>query len=205
MDKLVLKGLSKPWLTELKLGFNTLGRNPTNDFRIPDASVSSFHCEIIVSEDSILVRDLGSTNGTFIDHQPIQESVIQPGQTVQLGSAEFRLEAEPAPAEVHIAIPPRSAPQPPAPQPSCLRDGSPGCLNHPGTPAIYKCTQCQSTLCVECVRGLGRPGATPLIFCSACNGQCEDLATPAPRPSKATKGKSILGRLKQTLKIRFKH
>jgi hypothetical protein len=202
MDKLVLKGLSKPSLTELKLGFNTLGRNPTNDFRVPDASVSSFHCEIIVSEDSILVRDLGSTNGTFIDHQQIQESVIQPGQTVQLGSAEFRLEAEPAPEEVHIAIPPRSAPQPPAPQPSCLLDGSPSCLNHPGTRAIYMCSQCQSTLCAECVRGLGRPGARPLIFCSACNGQCENMATLARRPSK---GKSILSRLKQTLKIRFKH
>ena len=95
MNKLVLTGLTHPGTFELEPGFNTLGRNPTNDFRVHDVTVSSFHCEIVVSEDSVLVRDLGSTNGTYIDGQPVQEAQLTSGQILRLGSAELRLESTP--------------------------------------------------------------------------------------------------------------
>src|SRR5439155_20060400 len=55
MSKLLLTGLTHPGTFELEPGFNAVGRNPTNDFRLQDATVSSFHCEIVVSEDSVLV------------------------------------------------------------------------------------------------------------------------------------------------------
>src|ERR1041384_425134 len=93
MNKFVLTGLTHPGTFELEPGFNTLGRNPTNDFRVHDVTVSSFHCEIVVSGDSILVRDLGSTNGTFIDGQPILEAQLNPAQVLRLGSAELRLDS----------------------------------------------------------------------------------------------------------------
>src|SRR5882762_9219722 len=94
MNKFVLTGLTHPGSFELEPGFNTLGRNPTNDFRIHDTTASSFHCELVVSEDSVLVRDLGSTNGTFIEGQPIQEAPLKSGQILRLGSAELRLDSE---------------------------------------------------------------------------------------------------------------
>src|SRR2546426_7995760 len=105
MIKLVLTGLTHPGTFELEPGFNTLGRNPTNDFRVHDVTVSSFHCEIVVSEASILVRDLGSTNGTYIDGQPVQESRIEPGQILRLGSVELRLESQQITESPRVAIP----------------------------------------------------------------------------------------------------
>src|SRR3989442_5231449 len=105
MNKLVLTGLTHPGEFELEPGFNTLGRNPTNDYRVHDATVSSFHCEIVLSDESVLVRDLGSTNGTFIDNQPVHESQLKPGQILRLGSAELRLESQPVPAPAQIPVP----------------------------------------------------------------------------------------------------
>jgi pSer/pThr/pTyr-binding forkhead associated (FHA) protein len=102
MERLVLSWVNKPFAFELNPGLNRLGRNPTNDHRIADASVSSFHCEIQVDPDkSVHIRDLASTNGTFIDGIPALDGPVKPGQTIRLGSAEFNLElatvAEPAP------------------------------------------------------------------------------------------------------------
>src|SRR2546428_10198994 len=104
MNKLVLTGLTHPGEFELEPGFNTLGRNPTNDYRVHDATVSSFHCEIVLSDDSILVRDLGSTNGTFIDDQPRTEGQLNPGPILRLCSDEVRLESSSATERGDISV-----------------------------------------------------------------------------------------------------
>ena len=102
MERLVLSWLGKPFAFELMPGLNRLGRNPTNDFRVADASISSFHCEVSLNPDNTLnVRDLASTNGTFIDGNQVSEGKLRPGQTLRLGTVEFALEkvtvAEPEP------------------------------------------------------------------------------------------------------------
>src|SRR5690242_17954024 len=102
MERLVLSWLGKPFAFELMPGLNRLGRNPTNDFRVADASISSFHCEVNLNPDnSLSVRDLASTNGTFIDGNQVSEGRLRPGQTLRLGTVEFALEkvtvAEPEP------------------------------------------------------------------------------------------------------------
>lgn len=83
---------------ELQPGINTLGRAEGNHHVIPHASVSSRHCEIIVSDGTITVRDLGSTNGTFVDEKPIQQASIAHGQRLKLGRTEFVVEAPEVPA-----------------------------------------------------------------------------------------------------------
>ncbi len=90
--RFVLSWLSRRWSIELRPGLNRIGRNPTNDFRVPEASVSSFHCEISLENKIITVRDVGSTNGTFVSGTRIRESLLATGQILKLGSAEFRLE-----------------------------------------------------------------------------------------------------------------
>ncbi len=90
--RFVLSWLSRRWSIELRPGLNRIGRNPTNDFRVPEASVSSFHCEISLEKKIITVRDVGSTNGTFVSGTRIRESLLATGQILKLGSAEFRLE-----------------------------------------------------------------------------------------------------------------
>src|SRR5881396_874342 len=152
MNKLVLTGLTHPGAFELEPGFNTLGRNPTNDFRVHDVTVSSFHCEIVVSEDSVLVRDLGSTNGTYIDGQPVQEAPLSPGQILRLGSAELRLESRPTGEPVRVAVPEMKVEEPPSS--ATLADGSLSCLNHGEVRAIVKCVKCQRAFCEDCVHVL---------------------------------------------------
>jgi pSer/pThr/pTyr-binding forkhead associated (FHA) protein len=101
MERLVLSWVGKPVAYELMPGLNRVGRNPTNDCRVPDASLSSFHCEIILNPDNtVRVRDLASTNGTFVEGLQIMDSEVKPGEILRMGSVEFALErvtvAEPA-------------------------------------------------------------------------------------------------------------
>ncbi|MGO9587992.1 MAG: response regulator [Limisphaerales bacterium] len=111
MSKLVainpgLAGLSY----ELGTRWVTIGRGDKNTFQIVETSVSSQHCEVLLRGDELVVRDLRSTNGTFIDGRTIAEAVLRPGQTLRLGEVELRLEitapvpsvASPAPAPAPI-------------------------------------------------------------------------------------------------------
>jgi hypothetical protein len=66
----------------------------------------------------VVVRDLFSTNGTFLDTQRIQNAEIRNGQILMLGSMEMRLLVTP----VEIAIPP--LPPPAEPVPTTLADGT---------------------------------------------------------------------------------
>ena len=61
----------------LKPGLNRLGRIADNDFQINDDSISSHHCQIELKDGVITVLDLNSTNGTFIDEQPIQQAALE--------------------------------------------------------------------------------------------------------------------------------
>lgn len=82
---------------ELKTDVTTVGRVADNAFEIPEASVSSHHAEIILRGNEVVIKDLGSTNGTFIAGEKITEAVLKPGQIVRLGTVEMRLESGEAP------------------------------------------------------------------------------------------------------------
>src|ERR1051325_9950168 len=81
---------------ELKAEKTTVGRLEDNAFQIPDPSVSSHHCEVLLRGNDIVVQDLNSTNGTFVNNQQVTaEAVIQPGQILRLGQIDVRLETSP--------------------------------------------------------------------------------------------------------------
>jgi pSer/pThr/pTyr-binding forkhead associated (FHA) protein len=72
----------------------TIGRVEDNTFQIADPSVSSHHCEVHLRGSEVVVKDLNSTNGTFIETQQITgEGVVKPGQILRLGQIQIRLEA----------------------------------------------------------------------------------------------------------------
>ena len=77
---------------ELTVDRTTIGRVEDNTFHIQDASVSSHHCEVHLRGPDILIRDLNSTNGTFINNEKISEAVLKPGQTLRLGQVELKLD-----------------------------------------------------------------------------------------------------------------
>jgi pSer/pThr/pTyr-binding forkhead associated (FHA) protein len=83
---------------ELSVDRTTIGRVEDNTFQIADPSVSSHHCEVNLRGGEILIRDLNSTNGSFIGNDKITEQVLKPGQTLRLGQVELKLEVEGAPA-----------------------------------------------------------------------------------------------------------
>jgi len=93
---------------ELKVDKTTIGRLEDNTFQIAEPSVSSHHCEVLLKGNDVLIRDLNSTNGTFINGDKITESPLKPGQILRLGQIEMRLETDsaaptggtPAPAPV---------------------------------------------------------------------------------------------------------
>jgi predicted component of type VI protein secretion system len=71
----------------------TIGRMEDNNFPIAEPSVSSHHCEIILKGNEVVVKDLNSTNGTFINGDAVtKDTVLRPGQTLRLGNIEMRLE-----------------------------------------------------------------------------------------------------------------
>jgi pSer/pThr/pTyr-binding forkhead associated (FHA) protein len=79
---------------ELKVEKTTIGRVDDNTFQIAEPSVSSHHCEIVLRGNEVLVKDLNSTNGSFINGERINEAVLKPGQTLRLGQIEMRLETD---------------------------------------------------------------------------------------------------------------
>jgi hypothetical protein len=83
---------------ELKADKITIGRVEDNTFPIAEASVSSHHCELVLRGSEVVVRDLNSTNGTFVSGEKISEKVLKPGQILRLGQVEMRLETDAAAA-----------------------------------------------------------------------------------------------------------
>ncbi|HEV8023753.1 MAG TPA: DUF3662 and FHA domain-containing protein [Candidatus Nanopelagicales bacterium] len=61
-----------------------LGRGTDADIRVEDPGVSRKHCEIVVGTPA-LVRDLRSTNGTFLDGEKIDERPLEDGSVVKIG------------------------------------------------------------------------------------------------------------------------
>jgi pSer/pThr/pTyr-binding forkhead associated (FHA) protein len=78
---------------DLKVEKTTIGRVSDNTIHIPHSSVSSHHCQVLLSGEDVVVKDLESKNGTFINNQQITaETVLKPGEILRLGQVEMRLE-----------------------------------------------------------------------------------------------------------------
>ena len=72
----------------LKPGKTTIGRSPDNDIAVPDQSASRSHAELEYDEstESLVIRDLNSTNGTFVHRERITgPHTLQSGDVVRIG------------------------------------------------------------------------------------------------------------------------
>ena len=98
MAKLVVLSAGMTGRTqELKGEKTSIGRVEDNTFQIAEPSVSSHHCEVLLRGNDVVIKDLNSTNGSYINGEKITERVIKPGQILRLGQVELRLETD-APA-----------------------------------------------------------------------------------------------------------
>ncbi len=72
-----------------------VGREEGCTIRVPQKDVSRQHCILKSSGEGILLRDLDSQNGTFVNDQPIKgERLLSPGDVVRIGSTEFEVDGK---------------------------------------------------------------------------------------------------------------
>jgi len=76
-----------------------IGRREDCDLRIPLGEVSRKHCRILRDGDSLKLEDLGSSNGTFLNGSRVQEALLSPGDTIQVGPVVFVLQVDGVPSD----------------------------------------------------------------------------------------------------------
>jgi len=180
MARLVIHpGSPATWEVQLKPGPNLIGRALTSHCQIPHPSISSSHCQILVAENAASIKDLGSTNGTFIDGTPVQEAALQNGQSIRLGEIEMRFYSDapnPPPAVVLAADMPAAliAASGRATHTTSVTQAltaSQHCRFHPKTAARFVCDRCHHYFCEACVAARTIEGVQHK-FCRHCGAEC---------------------------------
>jgi len=108
-----------PARVELTPGEYSLGADSANSIVVRHPTVSRHHCELVVEHDGqVVVRDVGSTNGTWLENDSMGGGILLPGQSFRAGAARITMDhpsSEPAPKpkpfipRVPAAPPPASA------------------------------------------------------------------------------------------------
>ena len=128
----------------LKAGVTKLGRNLDNDIPVPDPSASRLHAEFeyIPDAKTLTIRDLNSTNGTYVNHNRIfQPMSLRTGDSIRIGEHVLTANEYPGTVSATMASPPSSRP--------LTRDMMLESLDHHAV-LMYKIAQQLNTvLCVE--------------------------------------------------------
>lgn len=69
----------------LESGRYVIGRDTRCDLRVPSPEVSRQHCEISIDRDAVRVRDLKSSNGTWVNSERVDESSLDAGDLISVG------------------------------------------------------------------------------------------------------------------------
>lgn len=69
-----------------------VGRHPGCDARLGSKRVSRHHCCLVSSDGEVVVRDLGSTNGTWINGLRVDRGLLRPGDELAVAGHRYRLE-----------------------------------------------------------------------------------------------------------------
>ncbi|MBN1344596.1 MAG: FHA domain-containing protein [Phycisphaerae bacterium] len=91
----------------LSLGPTVVGRADTCGYRIPVQQVSREHCVFEVTEDGIALRDLNSSNGTYVNNKRIAETDLKAGDQIAVGPVLFIVQIDGEPADPKPIPPPK--------------------------------------------------------------------------------------------------
>jgi pSer/pThr/pTyr-binding forkhead associated (FHA) protein len=83
----------EPTSFDLTKEVTSVGRVKGNDIVLDHQSVSGSHGELVLRGDQdVYIRDLGSTNGSYLDGKKVAESPVQPGEVITFGEVQLKLE-----------------------------------------------------------------------------------------------------------------
>jgi len=91
----------------IKNGTTVIGRKTDADLRIPLNEISRSHCELSVEDDKVILRDLDSRNGTFLNDEEVSEAPLNAGDRIRLGPVVFVVQIDGEPKDISA---PASAP-----------------------------------------------------------------------------------------------
>src|SRR5215211_6713779 len=72
-----------------------VGRKEDCDLRLEHKSISKLHCVIVKTDGLLLLRDLGSTNGTRVNGQRVRRAALLPNDQLQVASVRFSVQFAP--------------------------------------------------------------------------------------------------------------
>ncbi len=99
----VVDGPSRGQRAKVEGATARVGSLEGSTLRLDDPTVSRVHCEIVVRADSITLRDMGSTNGTFVGDVRVVEAIIPAGTIVKVGGSAFRVDRGDTPTFVPLS------------------------------------------------------------------------------------------------------
>jgi predicted component of type VI protein secretion system len=88
IDEVVIKEV------QLTKDRTTLGRRPYNDIVIDNLAVSGEHAVIHMGADEVLLEDLNSTNGTYVNGKAIKKQALQNGDGIEVGKYKIKFVAD---------------------------------------------------------------------------------------------------------------
>jgi pSer/pThr/pTyr-binding forkhead associated (FHA) protein len=85
-ELVILTGSQESLRVKLRAAGHVVGRSPEADITIDDPYSSEFHARVGISDGKVVVHDLGSTNGTYINGRRVTSpTTVSRGDTVQIG------------------------------------------------------------------------------------------------------------------------
>jgi pSer/pThr/pTyr-binding forkhead associated (FHA) protein len=102
MDAALILVMADGKQTEIPLRrpVQVIGRQTDCQIRIPTGEISRHHCEVSLGEGKVSVRDLGSSNGTFVNRRRVTQTDVQAGDLIGLGDMVFVVKVDGRPAHV---------------------------------------------------------------------------------------------------------
>ena len=165
-----------------------VGRSRDNKIRLPHKSVSRHHAVVTEESGRLIVKDLASSYGTFINEDRVTEGHAEDGDVIRFGRVRVVYEKELRSAHAPVEA---ATPGPVSPPPSTAaavastekttdaKDDSPPaegrpCDRHPGKLQSLVCPKCRLHFCEACVNKL-EVSNVEKAYCPYCKEACKPL------------------------------
>lgn len=169
MDGVVIKEV------QLTKDRTTLGRRPYNDIVIDSLALSGEHALLKMTGSDVILEDLDSTNGTYVNGKPIKQHQLSHNDTIEVGKHKIKFLSEPAGAGFDKTMIIRSPVAKPAPHPEPIGNAAIKILS--GSAAG------REVAFVKVVTTIGKPGVAVVSITRRPHGYAVAVVEGVNRPT----------------------